>query len=201
MSNKIEEVLKQLLQRDPSAEEVAKIYKLKEAFGLSDSDPVWAILTAYNHFEILFAAIPAEILKVTRESAASHKMELEAQAAASIKMTEKTLVAAVRQTAEDIARQAMESAEKTLIFRSRRQMFIAIGASVGIACACLIGALWVGAKFLGTQSQERAWAMSAEGRAAKRLADLNDLNSLMQCSDGKRTLVDGKLFCNGIRVK
>ena len=66
--------------------------------------------------------------------------------------------------------------EQTAALRLRLYGGIAIGAT-------LVGLIWAGvSRFMGPTDIDVAWAMSAEGRAAHELADLNSISWFLECT-------------------
>ncbi|MFD2274827.1 hypothetical protein ACFS07_36690 [Undibacterium arcticum] len=59
----IEEALRVLIGREPSAEDISKFYKIKEICNFSEHDSVWSLLLAFGHYEILYEEIPAKKLR------------------------------------------------------------------------------------------------------------------------------------------
>lgn len=193
----IEQALATLVGREPTAEEVAKFYKIKEACGFSDHDAVWALLVAFGHFEILYGEIPEKITRKTHELIAEHKIALEATAHAYEKLVKANLVEAVAQTSRDMASQVIHTATAMTLQGSRRKFLVALVVSLGLTSACIAGVGW-GAYTLGTKAAaaDAAWLQTREGDAAKKLAKVNNLSAMLDCPSDFQKRQDGDgLYC------
>lgn len=174
----IEQAIATIVGREPTAEEIAKFYKIKEICGFSEHDSVWAILLAFGHFEILYGQIPDTIATKTRELLAEHKLALEASAGAAEKHIRANLVEAVAKTAKDMADQVIQAANS--ITRARLIAGIVLGL---LASAVTTGVI----SFVAFKSGERiaeadaAWVQTKEGVAARRFAELNNISAMLDC--------------------
>lgn len=196
------EMLKTLLGREPSADEVERIYKIKDGLGLADHDSLWQILVAFGQYEILFGEVPNKIKDQTQATLADHKLALEATAGAVERATKASLSEAIVRAAKEAsqaARQATEQeAKREKVFRN--SFIVAI--SVAIAIAGLTIAGYVGFR-VGTtaRSADEVWLASPEGRAAKSLAQLNTMQAMLDCSSSfaeRREVTDSgesRVYC------
>lgn len=193
----IEEALSTLIAREPSSEEIAKFYKIKDICGFSDHDSVWSLLAAFGHYEILYGDISKNITDKTRELLAEHKLALEATANAAEKQIRANLIESVSKTTREMANQVIQTATSITQKNSKRKLLIALSLSIGLASASLALVSWcafsLGAK---TASADAAWLQTVEGQAARKLAELNNVDGMLACSNNfqKRQQQDG-VYC------
>lgn len=178
----LEQALKVIIGREPTAEEIAKFYKVKEACGFSDHDSVWSMLLAFGHYEILYGEIPAKINEQTCKLLADHKMALDATADAAQKHIQASLVTAVADTTKRMADQVIKTGQEITIFESRRKFIIGVALSIGIAVVAVAGVAW-GAFALGARSSaaDLAWLRTPEGMAARQFSELNSTKAMLDC--------------------
>lgn len=193
----IEQALATLVGREPTAEEIAKFYKIKEACGFSEHDSVWAMLLAFGHYEILYGEIPEHITDRTRELLAEHKLALEATASAAERHIKANLVDAVAKTAREMADQVITAANRVTRADARRKYLLAFTMSIG-AAAISIGLVAWGAYHAGVKAGtgDKAWLQTAEGQAARQFADLNQITTMLDCpAPYQRRQNGGALYC------
>lgn len=178
----IEQALATLVGREPTAEEVAKFYRVKEACGFSDHDSVWAMLLAFGHYEILYGEIPHHITDKTHALLAEHKNALDATAAAAERHIKANLVDAVAKTAREMADQVITAANRVTRDDARRKYLLAFTMSIGVA-AISVGLVAWGAFHSGVKAGagDKAWAQTAEGQAARRFAAMNQISAMLDC--------------------
>lgn len=178
----LEHAIKTIIGRDPSADEIAKFYKVKETCGFSDHDSVWSMLLAFGHYEILYGEIPAKITDQARTLLAEHKLGLAATADAAQKHVQASLVTAVADTTKRMADQVIKTGQEITIFESRRKFVIGVALSVGIAVVAVAGVAW-GAFALGARSSaaDLAWLRTPEGMAARQFSELNSTKAMLDC--------------------
>jgi hypothetical protein len=193
----LEEALATLLPRDPSAEEIAKFYKIKEICGFSDHDSVWSLLVAFGHYEILYGDIAKNITEKTRELLAEHKLTLEATANAAEKQIRANLTESVSKTTREMANQVIQTASTIAQKNSKRNISLALFMSIGMASLCLVLVAWFSFS-MGTKQaiSDNAWLQTNEGQAARKLAQLNNVQEMMICPNHfqKREQNDG-VYC------
>lgn len=193
----IEQALATLIGgRSPTAEEVAKFYKIKEVCGFSEHDSVWALLLAFGHYEILYGQIPQQIADQAHRLIAEHKIALENTAAASARHIQTNLVEQVANTAREMAKEVIESAQALAIANSKSKFLLGASLSFGIA-AFIIGLLCWATYHITYQSsmKDQVWITTPHGKAARKLAEMNDLNSMLQCANGQKRIEAAKTFC------
>jgi hypothetical protein len=192
----IDQALQALIQREPTPEEVAKFYKIKEICGFSEHDSVWALLLAFGHFEILYGEMPAKIAEQARQTIADHKLALEAGAEAAERAIRGSLIENVTKTSRELADRAIE-AGKILANQQNRRKFVfaivaALAVSVPAVCALAWGAYKVGAKSGAVDVMiDSAWVQSPEGRAAKAFAQMNNVQTMLDCPSNYQTHKEG----------
>lgn len=193
----LEEALATLLPRDPSAEEIAKFYKIKEICGFSDHDSVWSLLVAFGHYEILYGDIAKNITEKTRELLAEHKLTLEATANAAEKQIRANLTESVSKTTREMANQVIQTASTIAQKNSKKNISVALFLSIGIASLFLMLVAWFSFS-MGTKQtiSDNAWLQTNEGQAARKLAQLNNVQEMMICPNHfqKRQQNDG-MYC------
>lgn len=193
----IEQALAALLGgRDPTAEEVAKFYRIKEVCGFSEHDAVWALLLAFGHYEILYGQIPQQIADQAHRLIAEHKIALENTAAASARHIQTNLVEQVAKTAREMAKEVLASAQELTIANSRRHFLLGASLSLGVA-AIVIGLLCWMAFYLGSYSSrmDQTWSSTSQGKAARKLAEMNDVSAMLTCANGQKRVEANKTFC------
>lgn len=178
----IEQAIKIIIGRDPTAEEIAKFYKVKETCGFSNHDSVWSMLLAFGHYEILYSEIPAKITDQARTLLAEHKLVLDATADAAQKHIQASLVTAVADTTKRMADQVIKTGQEITIFESRRKFIIGVALSIGIAVVAVAGVAW-GAFALGARNSaaDLAWLRTPEGMAARKFSELNSTKAMLDC--------------------
>jgi len=185
----IKQALATLVGREPTAEEIAKFYKIKDACGFSDHDAVWAMLLAFGHYEILYGEIPNHIANKTQELLAEHKLALDATASAAERHIKANFVDAVANTAHEIAERVISAANRvssTAADRARddarRKYLMAFTMSIG-AAAITVGLVAWGAFHIGIRSgaADKAWVQTVDGQAARRFADMNQITAMLDC--------------------
>lgn len=182
----IDQALKVLLQRDPLPEEIAKFYQIKEICGFSKHDSVWSILLAFGHYEILYKEISRHITDQTRELLADHKLALESCARASERAMQASLVESVAKTTREMANRAVEAGKVFASQELRRKMIFAIIGALAIAIPATGFLMW-GTYAVGQHSglvkakTDSTWIQSSEGQAARTFAQLNNIQSMLEC--------------------
>ncbi|KAA0178805.1 hypothetical protein FX016_23005 [Cupriavidus gilardii] len=182
----IDQALQTLIQREPTPDEIAKFYRIKDTCGFSDHDSVWSLLLAFGHYEILYGEIPQKITEQARQLLADHKIALEAAAEAAERAVRASLIEQVSKTAREMADRAVEAGKILASADSRRKFAFAILAALAIsipATALLAyGAYSAGARSAANEAvADAVWARSPEGRAARSLAKLNNVQAMLEC--------------------
>lgn len=197
----IEQALQALIKRDPTPEEVAQFYKIKEICGFSEHDSVWALLLAFGHYEILYGEIPLKIADQARSLIADHKLALEAAAEAAERAVRGSMIENVTKTTREMADRAIEAGKVIASHEHRRKLVLSVVAAFAVS-VCAVGVLAWGAYKAGARSGavdamlDAAWAQSAEGRAAKSFAQLNNVQTMLDCPSHYQTHKEGNaMYC------
>lgn len=176
------EAARMLAGRELSSEEIARFYCVKEQLGLSDNDSIWTILLAFGHYEILYEGIPAKIKESLTSILAEAKISLSYAADAA----ERTMIARIEKDAaaavQKLAEQARNNAQTASASVAKQRMMIWAGFASVIAFVAAGTLLWAG-YHLGVRSNaaELAWLHTADGKAAKRFATLNNVERMLEC--------------------
>lgn len=192
----IDQAIASLIGREPTADEIAKFYKIKEICNFSDHDSVWSLVLAFGHYEILYSQIPKEIADQAHRLIAEHKIALEHTAEASANHVKANLVESVAKAAREMAKEVIESSRQMAIANSKTKFLIGAYLSFGVA-ALVIGLLCWGAFSAGAHSvaPRSAWALTQDGEAAHAFAKLNDIQAMQSCEAGQKRVEGNKTFC------
>lgn len=196
----IDQALQALIQREPTPEEVAKFYKIKEICGFSEHDSVWSLLVAFGHYEILYSEIPKSITDQTTRLLADHKLALEATAHATDRAIRSSLVESVASTAREMAEKALEAGKALAAGEQRRRLILAIVLALAITVP-FVGLVAWGAFKAGekagmfAQGQENAWARSLDGQAAREFSRLNNVRAMLDCAGYQSRKDDTSTYC------
>ena len=69
--SELEESFAKLLGRQPSDTDRQRLYQVRDALDLKNNDALWLVLMALQHYETLYAGIPASIKSAAQKSAKS----------------------------------------------------------------------------------------------------------------------------------
>lgn len=180
----LETALHTLIGREPTSEEIAKFYKIKEACGFSDHDSVWSMLLAFGHYEILYREIPSLITEQATKTLADHKLALEATGGAVERAVKTSLAESVREATTKALEEAKHASNVLAAIKAKKNLVIGSVLSLGLAVALVLTAVWLGYS-LGKETARgaAAWAQSADGVSAKRFAELNSLRPMLECRE------------------
>ncbi|MFD2274828.1 hypothetical protein ACFS07_36695 [Undibacterium arcticum] len=97
------------------------------------------------------------------------------------------LVESVAKAAREMAQEVIASSKQITIADSRNKFILGLTVSIGVAAMAMCLLAW-SAFAIGSRSSaaQVAWAVSPEGVAARHMAELNDVRSLIQCSAGQK---------------
>lgn len=198
----IEQALAVLIDREATADEIAKFYKIKEICNFSEHDAVWSLLLAFGHYEILYAEIPKNIADQAQKLIAEHKIALEHTAEAAANHVKANLVESVSKAARDMAKEVIESSKQITIANSRNKFILGAVLSFGVSTV-LVSLLCWSAYTVGKQSStaNAAWLSSSQGETARRFSQINDIDTLISCNGGQKRVEGGKTFCVPYDVK
>ena len=88
-----------LLGRQPSDTERQQLYKVRDALGLKNNDALWLVLMALQHYDTLYAGIPASIKDAAQKAAGSAAVQAQAEVNKAVAALVPTVEAAVSKAA------------------------------------------------------------------------------------------------------
>lgn len=200
-----------LLGKQPSDKERQRLYRVKDALGLSNNDALWLIIMALEHYENLYARIP----KMIKEDAG---MILEKHRLAATILSERAAEQAARSVDESIKDAAAsviyEAAKKTARTLTRRDRLKWYCCTVALTTLAFAGFGWLMHKAgheagygLGagqaydTAKNEVAaasWANTPEGQLAYRFAQTGQLQMLARCTGKGWEIRNGICFAKEV---
>lgn len=184
---RFKEVYQRLNGREATTEQVLKFERLVASLETTPSDAMLSVLVALDHYENLYADIPAKINASASAVLADFKLAAEKTAGAAFKQTQATNAVALADIANRVAREV-----------STKQMYQWAGASVTIASLCITFMAWyfhssafdagkaagqaAGYEQAKNQIAAAAWANTPQGKQAYRLAQTGELDKLAKCT-------------------
>lgn len=190
--SQLENALAVVIGREPTTEEIAKFYKVKEICGFSDHDSVWSMLVAFGHYEILYRDIPNLITEQASKTIADHKLALEATAGAVERAVKANIVESVRETTAKVLKEAEKTGSALAAIQARKGFLFGAIASLVIAFLLLFAAGYIGYAFgAQTSSVAASWAQSSDGSAARRFSQMNQVKAMLDCSAPYQIHKDG----------
>jgi len=182
-----QEAYRQLNGHDPSPKKMLEFERTCTALQTTSNDALLSVLMALDHYEILYATIPAKIKKSMDETLDGLQCAIDVQARASVGAVQATLVEAVSNAAQAIAGDV-----------AKKQMWQWIGASI-MAISLLTGTLgWyihtmglqdgyslgygVGHQVARNEIAAAAWANTLDGKLAFQLATSTRISDFVNCS-------------------
>lgn len=197
MNDRLREALIAVVGREPTPEEVSKFHRVKDALGLEEHDAIWTFLVAFGHYEILYQGIPDQIKHAALEIIAAQRAMLEPAARAIEERTFRQIEGNATRTVERIVEETLRGAKAIQDHAQKKRLTVAIALSLGIAAICILVTAW-GGYIAGRASAqgELSWLESAQGRAAREFARLNDVNAMLACEAPlTRQVLDGATHC------
>jgi hypothetical protein len=185
-----------LLGRLPTDKEKQNLYRARDALKIKETDAVWLLLMALQHYETLYEQIPARIAGVTQEVTKAVRASAEAEARAMHEQTKRALAEAVRQSAVKAAKDAAGAAIAK---------WVSIGVGVIVVALVIVGlgeaargrqegkavGENVATKACGALVAASSWANTPEGQLAYELAKVGSLGDVGRCSGRGMALRDG----------
>ena len=190
-----EDAFSKLLERAATDQEKQQLLRARDALGLKNNDALWMVLVALQYHQTLYAAIPGQIEQAGKSAALSAEAVVKARVSELSGRTLEMLASGVARTAEKVADQSLRT---NLVMWSCGAMVVSI--------LSLIGVGWVGFKaghragfgeaqtLYYDEKAAVAWANTADGKAAKRLADLGQIEKLAECSGEGWFVKDGVCY-------
>ncbi|MCY0853017.1 hypothetical protein [Cupriavidus sp. D39] len=190
--SQLDKALTVLIERDPTTEEIAKFYQIKEACGFSEHDSVWSLILAFGHYEILYKDIADKIGEQSIKTLADHKLALDSTAAAAERAIKSNLVDSVRETTSKLLAEAQKTGTALAAIQAKKGLLIGAVTSLGVATVLLLCAGFLGYS-IGSKSAgpAAAWLQTADGAAAQRFAQMNAVRTMLDCPAPYQTHREG----------
>lgn len=184
---KFQEVYKQLNGREATTEQVLKFERLVTSLETTPGDAMLSVLVALDHYENLYSCIPAKISKSSAAVLAEFKLAAKETADAALKETQAINAKELADIANRISREV-----------STKKMFQWICGSVAVAAVCITVMAWylrssafdtgmeagraAGYEQAKNQIAAAAWANTPQGQQAYQLAQIGELDRLVNCT-------------------
>jgi hypothetical protein len=189
----IDQALQALIGREPTPEELRKFYHVREVCEFSENDPVWSLLLAFGHYEILYHEIPGRITAETNKLIADHRVALNYTAEAVEQHLKVKLGETVADTVRKAAKEMIDTANGLIKAESRRRLLVGASWSFGMA-AISIGLVCWFAFNLGASKTNAKFKMDP---IATKFFDLNDVSIMMACNGAEiqKRRVGNNVYC------
>lgn len=191
-----EDVFQRLWGQAPSDEERRTLLRLRDALGIDSNDALWTVLIALRYHLQLYEAIPERVSSAAKEVLDNTRATADATIKASTAEVQRTLVREVSQTVRNISN-----------YVYGRELAQWIAAATAVICIVVGAIAW----HMHSQGEESgyaqgyhdayqraqdekaaaAWANTPEGQRAYRLARLNSLTRVAECSGAGWKVEDG----------
>jgi hypothetical protein len=154
----IEDVFSKVVGRQASELERERLYRLREALGLSDNDAFWGIIMALEYYDSFFRRYPRQVAEETAKT-------IEGARAAFALAAEKEAAQVHRMLSQQVAQTSVEIARKLA-----ERPFALHRVTVVLAAVVGFGALCVGAGYGWAEAGPPFWiARSGEMQGAARI--------------------------------
>lgn len=179
-----EKVLAELLGRDVTADEMGKLYRIKEHLQLGDHDAIWTLLTAFHCYDSMYQEMPEKIRAALLTILAEFKVSVNAVSEAAERQTMNRIEASAAEAVNRLLEKTREGAHalNTATYKSRMIVIAAVAtitASLGFFAVGWAGYVLAERATAG----DAAWLSTPEGRAARRFAALNSVERMMECNE------------------
>jgi hypothetical protein len=193
-----EEAFAKLLGQQPTDKDRQRLYRVRDAIGIKNTDSLWVLMIALQYYETLYERIPQKIVAAAAEAVAAARKTAESQAKAAAAEAHRGLTSGVLRAVNEIARRgALRDILKwaaVTVFTSS-VMLVTVGRwefhrgeSEGE---------WriekVAREERARKAAESSWASTPDGRAAFELARAGVLHDILTCSG--RGLVPREGWC------
>lgn len=188
-----------LVGRQMSDAERQKLLKVRDALGIRDNDALWSLIIALEYYRSYHERIPAKLGAALDEALVKTKETADSVIAASSQEALEKLSVSVAGVAEKVAADAAGT-------KHLRAFALAVVVSV-----LALGGVWWQASRWGSErgyaeayaaiKDEKVaaeWGNSADGRLAKRMADMGLLRRVAECTGEKwvrKLASDGRMAC------
>lgn len=188
-----------LLGRKPTDFEQQNLFKIGDALGIKKNDAFWLILIALQSHQTLYSEIPGQI------EVAAKEILNEINEAANLAMSA-SAVKAHSALSEAVAMSANKIANNT----ARKEKVKWIALCIATSTICIGVLIWkvhaiahesgysfgyaVGYEKAANEKAAANWANTPQGQSAYKLAQKNELDSLIHCSKPGWTIENGNCF-------
>jgi hypothetical protein len=191
----LDESFAKLLARQPTDAERQRLYQVRDVLGLGNNDALWLVLMALEHHRTLYESIPNAIGEAAKTALVDVRNTADEAIRASAETTKADLARAVATAASEVARNT-----------SRKQLWQWAVAALAMALFTVtaVGALaFSRGRMAGyqqglTETRDEkaaaAWANTADGQLAYRLAKASSLRDLATCRGVGWQKEDGACF-------
>lgn len=203
------ETYQQLNGKEPTADDVLRFERLVTALETTPNDALLAVLVALDHYQMLYAAIPAMIAKAANDTLGDVKTTADIAMNESAGEATKALAKAVSETA---AKVATSTAKKQMYKWAAGCLAVAFVAFASFGyylydkayTSGVNSGYAIGYKEAKDEKAAAAWANTPEGKVAYKLAQTGFINNFARCDkpgwyiDKKscfvKTAEDGKIY-------
>lgn len=184
--NEIEDKFGFVVGRQPTDAEVARLYRLRDQLKLNAEDPLWLLILALEHYQVLYEKIPSKIKAASKEhlenvqELSDAAMDL-ATASAKLELTK-----AVAKAAEEAADTTVKRKMLTWGLGSLTIAIILVGAfGFTIYSQARNAGFQAGLAAGYTEAKDEkaaaAWANTPDGQLAYKFAQAGDLRNVAHC--------------------
>jgi hypothetical protein len=94
--SELDDSFAKLLGRQPTDTDRQSLYRVRDALGLKNNDALWLVLIALQHYESLYANIPASIKDAANKAAHSAAAQAQAEVNSAVAKLIPTVQSAVK---------------------------------------------------------------------------------------------------------
>lgn len=150
--SELDDSFAKLLGRQPTDRERQELYRVREALGLKNNDALWLVLMALQHYQSLYAGIPASIKDAAQRAAGSAAGQAQAEVSKAVAALVPTVETAVGKAATAAVNRALNRVQLGRTLVSAWLAMIALGIAFGL------GWLFGGHVFVSAQTGSLKWA-------------------------------------------
>jgi len=141
-----------LLGRQPTDEDRQELIRVRDALGLKSNDALWLILMALQHYQSLYADIPASIKDAAQKAAGSAASQAQAEVSKAVAALVPTVESAVGQAATAAVNRTLNRIQLGRSLVSAWLAMVVLGVAFGL------GWLFGGHVFVSAQTGSLKWA-------------------------------------------